>query len=245
MKIIDCLLSTLNFDTVVKDIRIGIFQTAVITRNGGLAATLPFDILRQPSLLIQESGFLLDKTPEELARMALSETLLEAVIGMATINSLLKSDGAPGMDLNAGDLIMKKGEDKRVAIVGHFPFTGKIREKAKELWVIEKNPREGDSDQESAHQWIPKADLVAITGTSLTNHTLENLLSLCNPAAFVILIGDTAPLSPALFEFGIDAISGTRVVDPELTLRYVSQGASFRQIKKGVRLLTLVKDRQI
>jgi uncharacterized protein (DUF4213/DUF364 family) len=245
MKIIDYLLSTLNFDTTVKDIRLGIFQTAVLTRNGGLAGTLPFDVLRQTSILTKEPGSLLDKTPEELARMALSESLLEAVIGMATINSLLETDGVSGMELNAGDLIMKKGEGKRVAIVGHFPFTPKVREKAKELWVIEKNPKEGDSNEASAKKLIPQADLVAITGTSLTNHTIENLLSLCDPAAFVILIGDTAPLSPALFEFGIDAISGTRVVDPELTLRYVSQGASFRQIKKGIRLLTLLKDGRI
>ena len=242
MKIIDYLLSTLNFDTTVKDIRLGIFQTAVLTRNGGLAASIPFDVLRQTSILIKESGALLDKTPEELARMALSESLLEAVIGMATINSLLETDGVSGMELNAGNLIMKKGEGKRVAIIGHFPFTPKVREKAKELWVIEKNPKEGDANEASAEKFIPQADLVAITGTSLTNHTIENLLSLCDPAAFVILLGDTAPLSPALFEFGIDAISGTRVVDPELTLRYVSQGASFRQIKKGIRLLTLLKD---
>ncbi len=241
MKIIDYLLSTLNFDTTVKDIRLGIFQTAVLTRNGGLAGTLPFDVLRQTSILIKEPGILLDKTPEELARMALSESLLEAVIGMAAINSLLETEEVSGMELNAGDLIMKKGEGKRVAIVGHFPFTPKVREKAKELWVIEKNPKEGDSNEANAQKFIPQADLVAITGTSLTNHTIENLLSLCDPAAFVILIGDTAPLSPGLFEFGIDAISGTRVFDPELTLRYVSQGASFRQIKKGIRLLTLLK----
>jgi uncharacterized protein len=57
------------------------------------------------------------------------------------------------------------------------------------------------------------------------------------------MVGDTAPLSPVLFEFGMDAISGTRVVDPEWVLRYVSQGASFKQIKKGIRLLTLLKDR--
>jgi len=89
------------------------------------------------------------------------------------------------------------------------------------------------------------ADVVAITGTYLTNHTLEHLLSLCDPKAFVLLLGGTAPLSPVLFEFGIDAISGTRVIDSELTLRYASQGASFKQMKKGIRLLTLLKNRHV
>ena len=143
MNIIDYLLSTLNFDATVKDIRLGIFQTAVLTRNGGLAASIPFDVLRQTSILINESGALLDKTPEELARMALSETLLEAVIGMATINSLLETDGVPGIELNAGNLIMKKGEGKRVAIVGHFPLHPKSGKRQRSCGSSKKILRKG------------------------------------------------------------------------------------------------------
>jgi uncharacterized protein (DUF4213/DUF364 family) len=66
------------------------------------------------------------------------------------------------------------------------------------------------------------------------------LLELCNPAAFFVILGGTAPLSPVLFDYGISAISGTKVVNSETVLRYVSQGATFRQIE-GVRLLTMVK----
>ena len=40
MKIIDDLLFTLSYDAPVREIRLGPFQTAVITRNCGLAATL-------------------------------------------------------------------------------------------------------------------------------------------------------------------------------------------------------------
>ena len=68
-----------------------------------------------------------------------------------------------------------------MAIVGHFPFLPRVREKAKALWVIEKNPREGDFNETEADRFIPQADVVAITGTSLTNHTLPHLLELCNP----------------------------------------------------------------
>jgi hypothetical protein len=87
---------------------------------------------------------------------------------------------------------------------------------------------------------IPQADLVAITGTALTNHTIEHLLALCRPEVFVILLGDTATLSPVLFEHGVDELSGTKVVDHELVLKCVSQGANFRQIR-GTRRLTLLK----
>ena len=239
MKILDDLMSILNFDAAVQDIRQGIFHTGVLTRYCGLAATLPRDALREEPPGVKEPGFLLDKGPMELVQLAYSQRILEAAIGMATINSLLEVDESSCIELNAAELIKEKGKGKRIAIVGHFPFIPRVREYSKEVWVIEKNPREGDLDEAEADNMIPRADVVAITGTALTNHTLDHLLELCNPGAYVIMLGDTAPLSPILFDHGVDAISGTRVSDPELALRCVSQGANFRQIK-GVKRLTMM-----
>lgn len=240
MKILDHLISTLNLETSVKNILQGVFHTAVQTRNCGLAATLPRDALRQTPPLVHEPGYLTQKTPNELVHMAYSESILEAAIGMAAVNSLLEIDEAVCLELNAGDLIMEKGAGKRIAIIGHFPFLPKVREKAKELWVIEKNPQEGDFEEDQADRLIPQADVLAITGTALTNHTLDHLLALRSPHAFVVLLGDTVPLSPVLFDYGVDALSGTIVVDPELVLRCVGQGANFRQIR-GTKRVTLMK----
>jgi len=240
MKIFDDLISTLNFDAPVKDIRQGVFHTGVLTRYCGLAATLPRDALKQEGPLVKEPGFLLDKPSRDLALMVYSDSLLEAAIGMATMNSLLEVDLESCAEINAAEVILDKGEGKRVAIVGHFPFLPRVREKAKALWVIEKNPREGDFNETEADRFIPQADVVAITGTSLTNHTLPHLLELCNPKAFIIMLGDSVPLSPLLFDYGVHALSGTRVMDTDLALRCVSQGANFRQIK-GTKKLTMVK----
>lgn len=237
---LDDLISTLDFNAPVKDIRQGVFHTGVLTRYCGLAATLPRDALKQEGPLVKEPGFLLDKTLRELAQMAYSESILEAAIGMATINSLLEVDLHSCIELNAAEVILEKGEGKKVAIVGHFPFLPRIREKADTLWVIEKNPREGDFDEIEGDRLIPQADVVAITGTSLTNHTLEHLLELCEPSAYIVMLGDTVPLSPVLFDYGVHALSGTRVVDADLALRCVSQGANFRQIK-GTRRLTMLR----
>lgn len=240
MKILNELLSVLNLEAEVRDIRQGLFHTGVLTRNCGLAATLSRDSLRQAQPSVKEPGFLLEKNPLELARMAYSESIPEAAIGMAAINSLLDIDEGRCLNLNAGDLIAEKGEGKRVAIVGHFPFTLKLGEVAKELWVIEKNPQEGDFTEAEVENLIPQADVVGITGSAFTNHTVEHLLRLCNSKAYVVILGPTTPLSPVLFDYGVDAISGTKVINPELALRCVSEGATFRQIK-GIRLLTMTK----
>ncbi|MFC1868646.1 Rossmann-like domain-containing protein [Thermodesulfobacteriota bacterium] len=240
MNILKDLILTLNFETNVRDRRQGVFHTGVLTHNCGLAATLPRDALRQDPPLVKEPGGLLDKSAFELAQMARSESILEAAIGMATINSLLEVDEESCLELNARDLMADKGKDKRIAIVGHFPFIPNLRHSSKELWVIEKNPREGDFTEDDAENLIPGADIVGITGTALTNHTLERLLELCNPKAYVILLGDSAPLSPILFDYGVDAVSGTKVIDIDIALRCVSQGANFRQIR-GTRRLTMMR----
>jgi len=240
MKILDDLLSILNLEAGVRDIRQGLFHTGVLTRHCGLAATLPRDALRQKHPSVREPGFLLEKTALELARMAYSESIPEAAIGMATINSLIEIDEGRCLELNAGDLIAEKGRGKRVAIIGHFPFIPKLREITRELWVIEKNPQEGDFTEAEAENLIPQADVVGITGTAFTNHTVEYLLKLCHPGAYVVILGDTTPLSSVLFDYGVDAISGTKVTNPELALRCVSEGATYRQIK-GVQKLTMMK----
>lgn len=240
MLILDDLMKTLDFNAPVRDIRQGFFHTGVLTRHCGLAASLPRDALKQQPPLVKEPGFLLEKTSEELARMANSESILEAALGMATVNSLLEVDLESCVERNAAALILEKGEGKRVAIVGHFPFIPKVREKAGELWVIEKNPREDDFPETEAASLISRAEVVAITGTSLTNHTLSDLLGWCDPKAYIIMLGDSVPLSSVLFDYGVDALSGTRVVDAEAALKCVSQGANFRQMR-GIKLLTMIK----
>jgi len=242
VKIIDDLLSILNYDTPVRDIRQGLFHTAVVTKNCGLAATLPHDALRQGHPSVKEPGFLLEKSALELARMSYSEKIPEAAIGMATINSLLDIDEGSCVNLNARELFSEKGKGRKVAIVGHFPFIPRLREVVKELWVIEKNPKEGDLTEAEAATYIPQADVVGITGTAFTNHTIAELLGLCRRDAFVVILGGTAPLSPVLFDYGVTAVAGTLVTDPEAVLRGVSQGATFRQLK-GLRLLTMTKER--
>ena len=60
------LTGTLDFDCPVRDIRQGVFHTAVLARRCGLAASLPRDALRQEPPLVSEPGLLLEKMPRSL-----------------------------------------------------------------------------------------------------------------------------------------------------------------------------------
>jgi len=272
VRIIDDLLATLTPplgldlqsrpDVPVREVRMGAFWTAVVLEASvqrglltearcGLASALrEDDHHRHGQNPVRGAGHLHERSALELAELARSDSLLEASIGLAAINALLDVDAEACVELNAEQVILdqirsaRSPDRSRVVVVGHFPFIPRVREAASQLWVLEKHPGQGDLPAEAASEVIPQADVVAITGTSLINHTFEELMGLCRPEAFVLVLGPTAPLSPVLFNYGVDMISGTLVTEPETVLRYVSQGASFRQIKrsKGVKLLTLAKE---
>jgi Putative heavy-metal chelation len=56
---------------------------------------------------------------------------------------------------------------------------------------------------------MPSADVVLITGTTLLNDTLENLLALCRPDARQVVVGPTVGLLPdAFLRRGVDVLGG-------------------------------------
>ena len=237
MKILDDLILSLKEnDFQVKDVHTCVFWTAVISRHCGLSSTFRGE---GPShdRGVRDVGNLTRKTALELAEYARSESLLEASIGMATINSLIDIEESKCIEENAFKIILEKGQGKNVAIVGHFPWIPKLKGRTKNLWVLEQRLREGDLPAKEADRILPQCEVVGITGTSFINHTLEGLLSLCK-GAYVLLIGPTSPLSPILFDYGIDAICGSTIIDPDQLIRSISQGATFKEVT-GVRLLTL------
>lgn len=247
MKTIDRLLNSITHDVPVQQVLVGAFWTAVVLDGDppscGLASTLRAET-GGPWPPVRRTGRLLEMSGRELAGLLSSDRILEASIGMAALNALLAADSgsleADLTELNAEEIVLERGSGRRVAIVGHFPFNERVCQAAAECWTLELRPGPGDLPASRASEVLPQADVVALTGTSLINHTFDALIELCRPDAFVLLLGPSAPLSPLLFEMGIGAVSGTRVHDPERVLHSVGQGATFRQIKRGggLRLLT-------
>lgn len=228
-------------DEPVREILVGAYWTMV---NTGLATTMRDQDPQHGDACgsLPDAGSLHRKTVRGLASYVRSEHPVAMSIGMAAINSLLNLDESRCTDRGAFDLLVEKGRGRKVAVVGHFPFVPKLRELAKELWVLEQRPRPGDLPAAEASRILPQCEVVCLTGTSLMNGTLDGLLALCHDA-YVVLTGPSSPLSPVLFEFGIDAICGARVTDPAALSPFITQGASFKQLHShGVRLLTLQRD---
>jgi uncharacterized protein len=240
MKLLNDLLGSLDTDAPVRSLLVGVHWTVVCSRFCGLASTFTGDKPHGQDP-VRHVGRLHTKSARELAEFARSDNLLEASIGLAAINSLLAMDESRAVEVNAVEVLIEKGQDKNVALVGHFPFVPRLRSAVGQLWVIEQRSIDGDYPAEAAADLIPQADVVAITSSALINHTLDGLLALCRPEALVMMLGPSTPLSPVLFQHGVNILSGSRVIDEDAVLRTVGQGASFQQVE-GVRLLTFRRE---
>ena len=247
MQLIDDLLAVLP-DGPVRDVRVGAFWTGVVVEVAaqtrcGLASTMRAEGHHYGGgPAVPQAGGLMERSARDLAELARSDSLMEASIGMAAINALLPNQKDQWVELNAEEVIAHHGAGKQVALVGHFPFIPRLRERVANLWVLELRPQGDDLPADAAEDVIPQADVLAVTGTTLINHTFEGLMALRRPEALVLVLGPSTPLSSVLFDHGVHLLSGSVVEDIESVLRAVSQGANFRQIhRQGVRLVTVKK----
>ena len=153
----------------------------------------------------------------EAARAVKSWNFQEASFGLAAVNAFYNT--AARMDMlncrepDGGyytDGLELAG--KTVAFIGHMHGPKALRELAKEVYIIEKDPQPGDYPDSACDYILPRCDLVIITGSSLVNKTLPHLLELCKNA-YTILTGPSVPMCPALLHFGIDRLAGLVLTD--------------------------------
>jgi hypothetical protein len=230
-----------NAGATLIDLRVGHYWSVVQTSTGaGMASTLPSEIHLHGSQPIPGAGSLLEKNPIELAVGLHSSSRPEAALGLATANALLGPPDGRLTEHNAESILADRGARKRVAMIGHFPFSNRLRPSCAELWVFERGEGrcDGDLGVEMMEELLPQADVVGVSSTTIINGTLPEILDLIRPDAFVLLLGPSTPLTPRLFDFGIDLLCGTIIVDPDAVLRAVEQGAVTSQIK-GVRRVCL------
>jgi uncharacterized protein (DUF4213/DUF364 family) len=227
-------------DQPLQEVLIGLHWSAVHSRRLGLAATL-HEASCCRTTDIHAAGELHRKTAFELVEYLRSNRPLEASLGLAALNSLLPVDNFDAIGSNARDLLIDQAQGRRVALVGHFPFSEHLRRAARQLWVLELDPGPGDEPAENAPEILPQADVIGLTGSTLANHTFESLAVWFPPQALVVMLGPSTPLSPVLFDYRVDVLAGAVVDDPDSVLRSISQGATLHR-PTGLRRITLLRD---
>ena len=172
----------------------------------------------------------------------------EASAGMAAINAFyntienMKILGASGHgldgrseDITSADISARKKKnpfdhpeelsaDAKVAVVGHFPHIEKKLEGKCKLSILERDPSKGDLPDSACEYILGEQDYAFITGMTFINKTLPRLLQLCGEKTRVSLVGPSTAMSPIVFKYGADELSGFCVTDPELAKRLIADG---------------------
>jgi hypothetical protein len=241
MRLLGELINSLKREHPVTAGVVGSHLIAVASRRLGLAAHLPKAEGGEPVSYEKAKFNLIGRSARDLAMWLMGDEWLRAGIGMAALNSLLEIDHDKLYETNAKHIIADLASGKNLMVVGHFPFVDAMRPNLRNLWIMEKKPGAEYISEKEGYQLLPEADVIAITGSSLINHTFELIMANARPSSFKIMLGPSTPLSPILFDYGLDAIGGTLVEDLSGVLVEVEQGAAFRQLK-GVRTVVMAKD---
>jgi hypothetical protein len=189
---------------------------------------------------VRDAGELQRKSAKELAGYMLSGNPIEASIGMAAFNSLNDFPKEKLTKVNAFKVVGEKGVGKHVAIFGHFPYLKDIKASASRTSVFELYPSGDELSLDDVPAVLPDARVVAITSTSIINHTLDAILPHLHKDAFTVLVGPSTPLSPILFDLGFNLLAGVYIVDEDALFQTIGQAAIFRQVR-GADLITIAK----
>jgi uncharacterized protein (DUF4213/DUF364 family) len=228
---------------------IGLFFTGVklTTGHAGACAT---PIKSIPEAVCCPSSAMAMPFPGKMrgkpARDALKEVLsthgIRRGVGIATLNALAElcweRRPHPLAELRAGvdafDANEFRASDQTVVVGAFVPFLKELKRRKQPFLVLEKDPDTLKAEEmpfyrpaETAREVVPEADVLLVTGTTLLNDTLEDLLSWARPDARVTVVGPTVGLLPdAFLKRGADILGGVRITQPDDFLDLLAEGGS-------------------
>jgi uncharacterized protein (DUF4213/DUF364 family) len=178
----------------------------------------------------------------EVMQGALAENGLSRAVGIATLNALAElcwnRRPHPGVALSPGTDAFDASdirEGERVVLVGAFiPFLKELKRRKQPYLVLEQNPAALKPEEmafyrpaDLAREVVPTADVLLITGATLLNDTLEDLLALAGPTARVTVLGPTVGMLPdAFLARGTDILGSVRITRPDEFLDLLAEGGS-------------------
>lgn len=223
-------------DKIIKDLRLGLGYTAVLLSDDkcGLAYTFRNE-LGPCCSVFDQAGSIKGRDCKEVIQWAKSDNLVQATMGLATINALLQEEDKDYKDGNLFDVIDIRDTDT-LGVIGDFgPLTRGKGKNAKKMYIFERKEGKNYYPYESIDQHLSKCDIIVITSTSIINKTFDSIIRYCKQARQVIMVGPTTPLCPDMFkDYGVNILAGVFVKKPLKVLNVVSQGGGTKNFGNSV-----------
>ena len=228
---------------------IGLFFTGVklTTGHAGACATpiksIPEAVCCPSSAMAMPfPGKMKGKPARDAIKEAFSDHGIRRGVGIAAVNALAElcweRRPHPLVELKRGidafDANIFRSDDLAVVVGAFVPFLKELKRRNQPFLVLEKDPDTLKPEElpfyrpaEMAREVVPQADVLLITGTTLLNDTLEDLLSWARPDARVTVVGPTVGLLPdAFLKRGADILGGVCITQPDEFLDLLAEGGS-------------------
>lgn len=220
----------------VTDVRVGRSLVGVALDNGqyGAAYTLPGERMAQSTPGLDPEALIGRPATHLLRGLLETGSALERALGIATVNAVAEPDHDRMLeDADATATVPIRSTDT-VGFIGRIrSVLRRVEGRAKRIIVFDRSLDEGVYPEERQPEMLPQCDLVFITGSALTNGTLEQLLGWCQWAREIVLIGPSTPLYPAVFAgSGVTVLAGALwpAEQRDVVMTQISQGAGFHTI---------------
>jgi len=167
---------------------------------------------------------------------------IRRAVGIATMNALAalcwERRPHPDIELEAGvDAFDAAGirPGQMVVVVGAFvPFLRELKKRGQPYLVLEQDPATLKVDElpfyrhaAEAPAVVPEADVLLVTGTTLLNDTLDDILAAARPDACKVVVGPTVGLVPdAYLRRGCGVLGTIRVTRGDEFLDVLAEGGS-------------------
>lgn len=234
---------------VVKRAVLGLFFTGVKLScgHGGLSFTpikeIPEAVCCPSSARAMPlSGKLTGRPVEDYLKDIFSGNILKRALGIATLNALSTYcwDKMPEkpydivMGVDAFDEIIIPPKTKTVVIGALAPMLKKLIRDECDFTVLEMDPStlkqkelEHYAPATEADIYVPAADTLIITGVTILNDTLPDILHYAKKGAEILVTGPTASMLPdAFFDSGVTIMGGIIVTKPDELLDIIAEAGS-------------------
>ncbi|MGD9031883.1 MAG: DUF364 domain-containing protein [Desulfobacteraceae bacterium] len=236
-------------DLTVERSVVGLFFTGVKLSNGaGGVCFTPIKEIPEAVCCPRSAGRIFD--PGKISGMNVVNALsalyspepMKVAVAIATLNALSSTCWSQGgtehykMNLNMDALEAVQFPDhSAVALIGAIvPALRHLKRRGGTWWIIEQDPKTLREEElphyvpeERSEEVLAKADVLIITGVTLVNHTLENILKVARPGAEIAIMGPTASMLPEpMFERGVRVVGGVWVRKPDELLDVLASGGS-------------------
>lgn len=188
------------------------------------------------------------------------DSIMKKTLGIATLNALSAScwDRMPDkayqleLGLDAFEMVDIDPSQKTVVVGALVPVIRRLMAANADFHILELDKATLKPDEmphfaeaSRAAEFVPDADLLVITGTTLINDTLPGLLALAKPEARIVVTGPTVSMLPdAFFQRGVTSLGGILVTRPDELLDIISEGGSgYHFFGKSAEMMVINRDK--